>query len=98
MKVVQLLEAQAGESGTHAGQHLLEIVAIHFHGLPTRGRASAELAEQQDAERSLGFGHRGRSTRTGIDIQMHFTKIRFDSHVSQPLSTTTQAAGVEESE
>src|SRR5664279_3981797 len=96
MKVVQLLEKQAGESGAHAGQHFLEVVTIHFHGLPTGGRASAEIAEQQNAERSLGFHRRGRSTRTGIDIQMHFTKIGFDSHVSQPFSTTMQAAGVEQ--
>src|ERR1019366_1338978 len=89
MKVVQLLEAQAGESRAHAGQHFLEVVAIHFHRLPTRGRASAEIAGQQNAERSLGLEHRGRSTRIGIDIQMHFTEVGFDSHVSQPLSITT---------
>src|ERR1035438_3892158 len=89
MKVVQLLEAHAGESGTHAGQHFLEVVAIHFHGLPARGSASAEIAERSNAERSFGFDHRGGSTRTGIDIQVHFGEVGFDSHVSQPLSTTT---------
>src|ERR1039457_3270140 len=88
MKVVQFLESHAGESGTHAGQHFLEVVAIHFHGLPIRGSAPAEIAEQQNAERSFGFEHRGRSTRTWIDVQMHFTEVGFDSHVSQPLSTT----------
>jgi hypothetical protein len=37
MKIVQFLEAQAGKCGARTSQHFLEIVAIDFHGLATRG-------------------------------------------------------------
>src|ERR1022692_2074123 len=83
MKIVQFPETHPGKGRGHALQHFLEIVAIDFHGLPTCRWASAEIAQQQNVERSLGFEHRGGWMGLRIDIQVYGTEGGLDRHGSQ---------------